>query len=133
MITHRNDVPEWSLDFRGLLESLHREHVTLRIPLHRLSDDNVREIIERRTGRQAAPSLIRLMVRHTEGNPLFVVEMLKHLEEIGALAGRENWNPPIALIDVGLPGRNPSTHRVPAGATRCPHPASSHDRRRDGP
>jgi tetratricopeptide (TPR) repeat protein len=103
VITHRNDVPEWSPEFRDLLESIHREHAAIRIPLHRLSDDNVRDIVEGWTGRPAAPPLIRLMTRHTEGHPLFVVEMLKHLEEIGALAGTDDWNSPIALADVGLP------------------------------
>ena len=103
VITHRNDVPEWSSEFRDLLESLRREHSATRIALHRLSDDDVRDIIEEWIGRHSPPSLTRLVARHTEGNPLFVVEMLKHLDETGALAVREDWARPLTLADVGLP------------------------------
>ena len=103
VLTHRNDVPEWSPDFRDLVESLRREHSPVRIALHRLSDDDVREMIEEWTGRDSPPSLTRLVARHSEGNPLFVVEMLKHLDEVGALTGRDQWDAPITLEDVGLP------------------------------
>ena len=103
VITHRNDVPEWSAEFRDLVESLRREHTPTRIALHRLSDDDVRNIIEEWIGRESPPSLTRLVARHTEGNPLFVVEMLKHLDEVGALAARGDWERPVTLADVGLP------------------------------
>jgi len=101
VITHRNDVPEWSSEFRDLLESLRRERPSTRIALHRLSDDDVCEIIEQWTGRPPPSPLARLVARHTEGNPLFVVEMLKHLDEIGVLRGQ--WYAPTTLADVGLP------------------------------
>ena len=81
VITHRNDVPEWSSEFRDLVESLRREHTPTRIALHRLSDDDVRHMIEDWMGRDSPLSLTQLVARHTEGNPLFVVEMLKHLDE----------------------------------------------------
>jgi predicted ATPase len=103
VITHRNDVPEWSSEFRDLLESLRREHSPTRIALHRLLDDNVRDMIEAWIGRDSPPPLTRLVSRHTEGNPLFIVEMLKHLGEVGALTGREEWDDPVTLEDVGLP------------------------------
>ena len=103
VLTHRNDVPEWSREFRDLLESLHGEHTSARLALHRLSDNDVREMIEQWTGRQALPSLVRLIARHTEGNPLFVMEMLRHLDDVGALSVREEWQAPATLADVGLP------------------------------
>lgn len=103
VITHRNEVPEWSSEFRDLLDSLRREHTPTRVALHRLSDDDVRDMIEEWTGRDPPLSLTRLVARHTEGNPLFVVEMLKHLDETGALALRQEWHGPITLADVGLP------------------------------
>jgi tetratricopeptide (TPR) repeat protein len=103
LIAHRNDVPEWSSEFRDLVESLRREHTPTRVALHRLSDDDVRHMIEEWMGRDAPLSLTQLVARHTEGNPLFVVEMLKHLDETGALTLREKWHGPITLADVGLP------------------------------
>jgi tetratricopeptide (TPR) repeat protein len=103
LITHRNDVPEWSAEFRDLVASLRREYTPTRIALHRLSDDDVRDIIEAWIGRKAAPSLTRLVARHSEGNPLFVVEMAKHLEDVGALTARDAWERPLTLADIGLP------------------------------
>jgi tetratricopeptide (TPR) repeat protein len=103
LITHRNDVTEWHSDFRDLLESLRREHAPARVALHRLSDDDVRHMIEEWMGGQAPLPLTRLVARHTEGNPLFVVEMLKHLDETGALTRRQEWLGPMTLADVGLP------------------------------
>ena len=103
VITHRNDVPEWSSEFRDLVESLRREHTPTRIALHRLSDDDVHYMIEEWTGRASPLSLTRLVARHTEGNPLFVVEMLKHLDETGALAFGRDWHGAVTLADVGLP------------------------------
>ena len=103
VITHRNDVPEWSSEFRDLVESLRREHTPTRVALHRLSDDDVRHMIEEWTGRDSPLSLTRLVARHTEGNPLFVVEMLKHLDETGVLTVGQEWHEPITLADVGLP------------------------------
>src|SRR5687768_8400371 len=103
VITHRNDVPEWSSEFRDLVESLRREHSPTRIPLHRLPDADVRDMIEEWIGHDSPPSLTRLVARHSEGNPLFVVEMLKHLDEVGALTGREDWDAPITLEEIGLP------------------------------
>lgn len=103
LVTHRNDVPEWSPEFRDLLESLRREYAHTRIPLHRLSEDAVREMTEERIGRHAPAPLIRLVSRHTEGNPLFVVELLKHLDETGALAFVGDSERPLTLADVGLP------------------------------
>nr|MDQ3418309.1 AAA family ATPase [Acidobacteriota bacterium] len=103
LITHRNDVPEWSSEFRDLVESLRREHTPTRIALHRLSDDDVRHMIEEWIGRDSPLSLTELVARHTEGNPLFIVEMLKHLDETGALPLRQEWHGPLTLADIGLP------------------------------
>lgn len=103
VITHRNDVPEWSAEFRDLVESLRREHTPTRIALHRLSDDDVRDIIEAWIGRDSPPALTRMVARHTEGNPLFVVEILKHLDEVGALTVCDDRDRPITLAEVGLP------------------------------
>ena len=103
LVTHRNDVPEWSAEFRDLVESLRSEHTPARIALHRLSDDDVRDIIEAWIGRGAPPSLTRLVARNSEGNPLFVLEMLKHLDEVGALTARDDWDRTLTLAEVGLP------------------------------
>jgi len=60
-------------------------------------------MIEEWIGRASPPSLTRMVARHTEGNPLFVVEMLKHLDEVGALTAGDEGNRPLTLAEVGLP------------------------------
>ena len=103
VLTHRNDVPEWSSEFRDLVDTLRTEDVPIRIRLHRLSDDDIRTIVTEWTGRPAPAPLMRLLVRHTEGNPLFVVELMKHLEEVGAFGVGNDAERPLTLADVGLP------------------------------
>ena len=103
LITHRNDVPDWSAEFRDLVESLRREHAPARIGLHRLSTDDVRDMIEAWTGCDAPSVLTRFVARHSEGNPLFVVELLKHLDEVGALTAPDGGARPLTLADLGLP------------------------------
>ena len=103
LLTHREDVPEWSPEFRDLVESLRREHAPTRLPLHRLSDNDVRRVVESWTGRHAPAALTAFVTRHTEGNPLFVIEMLQHLDETDALARGDHWNGVVSLAEVGLP------------------------------
>lgn len=103
VIIHRNDVPEWSPEFRDAVESLRRDYVPTRIAVHRLADDHVCAMIEDWIDRDAPPSLTRLVVRHTEGNPLFVVELLRHLKDVGGLEVRDDAERSLTLADVGLP------------------------------
>lgn len=103
VVMHRNDVPEWSAEFRDLMESLRREQAPTLVALHRLPDNDVRGVIAQWIGRHAPEPLARLVVRHTEGNPLFVVELLKHLEDVGALARTDESVRSLTLADVGLP------------------------------
>ena len=103
VLTHREDVPEWSPEFRDVLESVGREHATTRVALQRLSPQHVRHIIASWTGREVPEALAAFVARHTEGHPLYVVEMLKHLQETDALDPHELWRPGVSLADVGLP------------------------------
>src|SRR6202022_3106190 len=54
----------------------------------------------------SSEALAALLYRHSEGNPLFMVAALEHLEERG-LISREHggWQPTVALeeIDLGVP------------------------------
>jgi tetratricopeptide (TPR) repeat protein len=103
LVTHREDVPEWSSEFRDLLESLRAEHSATGIGLGRLSNDDIRRVVESWVGCRPPAWLTPFMSKHTEGHPLFVLEMLKHLEETGALNRDQDPHWSIALADVGLP------------------------------
>jgi len=103
LITHREDVPDWSSDFRDHVESLRREHAATRLALHRLSDDDVHHLVESWMRRDPPAWLPPFVARHTEGNPFFVTEMLKHLDETEAMTRHAGSHRSIGLADVGLP------------------------------
>ena len=78
-----------------------------RVVLSGLSESGVVELLER-VGRQDADAeLVRFanaLVVHTEGNPFFIGEVLRHLSETGVLVRRDGrWMSDRAIEDVGIP------------------------------
>jgi hypothetical protein len=78
-----------------------------RVALSGLSESGVVELLER-VGRQDADAeLVRFanaLVVHTEGNPFFIGEVLRHLSETGVLVRRAGrWSSDRAIEDVGIP------------------------------
>jgi DNA-binding SARP family transcriptional activator/tetratricopeptide (TPR) repeat protein len=71
------------------LAELVREPQTARIELAGLSEPDVAEYIELSTGVQPAPQLVRAIHAGTEGNPLFVVELVRLLDAEGRIADTE--------------------------------------------
>ena len=74
-----------SPETREILEDLRREHARSLV-LNGLGDGDVRRVIEATVGRDIPAWLMPVVVKHTEGNPLFVIEMVRHLDEAGWLA-----------------------------------------------
>ncbi|HEU4630008.1 MAG TPA: protein kinase [Gemmatimonadaceae bacterium] len=73
---------------RDPLEHLARLEGARRLRLERLGVDDVVRIVAARTGRQSvAEDVGAVIAERTDGNPLFVVEFLKELEETGRLHG----------------------------------------------
>jgi DNA-binding winged helix-turn-helix (wHTH) protein len=66
-------------DFRG-------ESSVVRLSLRGLEEVHVQGLIDAVVGSDASPQLARVVTNNTDGNPFFVVEMLRHLSETGALA-----------------------------------------------
>jgi DNA-binding CsgD family transcriptional regulator len=73
------------------LRSLTRERATTRLSLGGLSPAEVAELAEHVLGRRPARALLRTVEERAEGNPLFVLELLRLVETAGSL-------------DLGLPG-----------------------------
>ena len=91
-----------------LLAALHRQGDTLRINLHGLSDLDLLALLERIAGHEMDEGGIALrdaVLAETNGNPFFVVEILRHLADTGAIrqdaTGR--WVNDADLRTVGLP------------------------------
>jgi DNA-binding SARP family transcriptional activator/tetratricopeptide (TPR) repeat protein len=86
--------------FGAAREDLRREGLVTEIELGGLSPTETAELVRLRTGKEPSRELAAALHEETEGNPLFVEEIVRHLAEAGvaiAGAGREE------LQRVGLP------------------------------
>jgi len=86
-----------------ILEDLRRECSATRLTLGGLREEHVRSVIQSWVGRRTPSWLIPFVIQNTEGNPLFITEMLRHLEDAGDLARLDDADAPASLADFGLP------------------------------
>ncbi len=86
-----------------LLADLRREHRVVRIPLQRLSDDEVEQMIRGHFGSEAAPEVVESIAEETQGNPFFVEEITSHLEDEGAFDADGRWISDTPIGDYGIP------------------------------
>jgi class 3 adenylate cyclase len=90
----------------SVLADLRREGQSARVPLRGLGEEEVEAVLAAggiETGGDGH-ALTRSLYRATEGNPLFVHETLRHLQESGALssAGR-GWQATMPIERLGIP------------------------------
>jgi len=86
-----------------LLADLRRQHRLVRIPLERLSDAEVDEMIRGHFGSEAAPEMVASIADETQGNPFFVEEITSHLEDEGAVDSDGRWVSETPISDYGIP------------------------------
>jgi tetratricopeptide (TPR) repeat protein len=103
IVTCRDDETNPPTESHDILEDLAREHELTRLPLKTLPEDDVRRMIDAWTHRPTAPSLVRFVMRYSEGNALFVTEMLRHLTETEAFPSFESASDTMLLPDIGVP------------------------------
>ncbi|HVF79419.1 MAG TPA: AAA family ATPase [Solirubrobacteraceae bacterium] len=85
------------------LADIGREHRGDRVTLGALDMAAVTVLVRAHAGRQA-PELVRWLLEETDGNPLFIVEMLRHLAESGAFEGTPGrQTADLWLGEVGIP------------------------------
>jgi tetratricopeptide (TPR) repeat protein len=83
--TYRDVQLDVTLPFARTLESLRREKLDTRLQLRRLSLADVGAMLELLSGHAPPPSLTRIVFDETEGNPFFVEEVFRHLDDEGRL------------------------------------------------
>ena len=93
--------PEAGPASRDILDDLCREVSATRIVLGGLAEDDVSRFVAFWLRRDPSPSLPRFLARITEGNPLFIGEMLRHLEETRRLGLAIET--PSTVAELGLP------------------------------
>jgi hypothetical protein len=91
-----------------LLGSLHREAGVERLALRGLDGDDVLALMEEIAGHQLADDALALrdeLLAETDGNPFFLIEILRHLAETGAIAQRPDgrWSAAPGALSRGLP------------------------------
>jgi class 3 adenylate cyclase/pimeloyl-ACP methyl ester carboxylesterase len=69
----------------AVLAELRRERGYDRLELAGLGQDDVGVLIDAQSGRACPPEIARLIHDQTEGNPFFIQEVLRHLQETGLL------------------------------------------------
>lgn len=86
-----------------LLTDLRREHRITRIPLQRLTDGEVQQMISARFGTAAGANVIGSIAEETQGNPFFIEEITSHLLDEGAIDANGQWNSETDIDDYGIP------------------------------
>lgn len=104
----RDEEPGGTEGLAEVLADARRRQPIGRIPLTGLNDHEVAGVIEA-TGEpgkgEDALTVARAIRRETDGNPLFVEEIVRHLRETGALehARDQGWGPSGVITAVGIP------------------------------
>ena len=78
--THRDDDIDMKPPLTKALDELTRLGVVERIPLRGLPEPAVAQMIELLSGQEPSPALVDLIYANTDGNPLFVEELIRHLD-----------------------------------------------------
>ena len=88
----------------AVLADLCRERAYAHISLHGLLDEDVRALVTSQGGENLPGDVLRAILQHSEGNPFFVKELLRHLIEEG-LVYREGdrWQSRLSGESLGIP------------------------------
>ena len=107
--TYRDVELDRSHPLATVLAELRHERLHERLLLRRLSESEVRELIEtilqQKMADGASGAFVRAVLRETEGNPFFIEEVLRHLVESGGLYRSEGrWvTDASSIAELGIP------------------------------
>jgi DNA-binding SARP family transcriptional activator/tetratricopeptide (TPR) repeat protein len=88
----------------ALLGDLRRERLFERLPLRGLDAAAVGALIGSHGGNEPPSGLVDVVHEHTEGNPFFVEEVMRHLIETGVVFERDGrWTSAMAPDEIGVP------------------------------
>jgi pentatricopeptide repeat protein len=88
----------------ALLADLRRDRLFERVSLDGLDEGGVGALIASHAGHEASSGLVGTVHEHTEGNPFFVEEVMRHLIETGVLFERGGrWTSALTPDEIGVP------------------------------
>ena len=90
--------------FAEMLETLTRQRLAQKLPLDRLTEDGVGQMLEALSGQTPPASLATVIFAETEGNPFFTEEVFHHLSEEGRLFDEDGrWRTDLPVGDLAVP------------------------------
>jgi DNA-binding CsgD family transcriptional regulator/tetratricopeptide (TPR) repeat protein len=92
-IAYRDAAVPGMVQFQDILSSIASHGSFTRIRLDGLGEDGVRSYLRAFVSPEPAEALVKAVFRRTEGNPLFVAEVVRLLNYEGLLTGA-SWDPP---------------------------------------
>jgi DNA-binding SARP family transcriptional activator/tetratricopeptide (TPR) repeat protein len=102
--TYRDAEVRPSHPLAELLADLRRDRVVERVALEGLPERDVGALIAAHAGHAAPPSLVGTVHEHTDGNPFFIEEVMRHLIETGVLYERGGrWTSALTPDEIGVP------------------------------
>lgn len=87
----------------GLLTDLRRERRLDRLLLDRLSNEQVGAMITAHFGVDASEQLVTSIAEETRGNPFFIEELTRHLQDEHAIDSAGQWVSAIPIEEYGIP------------------------------
>jgi class 3 adenylate cyclase/pimeloyl-ACP methyl ester carboxylesterase len=104
LATYRDTEVGWSHPLAAALADLRRDRRFHLVSLDGLDKGNVGELVGTWIGLDAPPEFIRTIHELTEGNPFFIEELLRHLEEMGTFSKREGrLTTALSIDEMGIP------------------------------
>jgi serine/threonine protein kinase/tetratricopeptide (TPR) repeat protein len=102
--TYRDVELDVSRPLATTLQELVRGRQVERVTLARLPEDDVTAMLEGLSGLEPPQGFVHAIFTETEGNPFFVEEVYRHLEEIGRLFDADGgWREPLSLDELEVP------------------------------
>ena len=86
-----------------LLTDLRRQRRLERLPLPRLTEDEVGAMIDSHFGGDTAAGIVESIAEETQGNPFFIEEITTHLQDEGAIDESGAWVSDIPIEEYGIP------------------------------
>ncbi|MGB5622153.1 MAG: AAA family ATPase [Gammaproteobacteria bacterium] len=104
VITYRDVAADMGAPFRRAMISLNRQPFVSRIPLHRLSQDDVAALLASLGAPNPPEVLVERIFQETEGNTLFVQSVFQNLVDEGKLLDSAgDWRRDFSPDDISVP------------------------------
>ena len=102
--TYRDVDLEVARPFAKMLEAFTRQRLAHKVPLRRLPETGVEDMLQALSGQTPPAHLVTAIYAETEGNPFFVEEVFHHLSEEGRLLdANDRWRTDLKVDDLAVP------------------------------